>query len=162
MKTRLRHAWPWLAAALSGVLLGLCYPRWNISELIWVWQIPLLLAVWFSDGKKRWRRGLALGYVAGLTFFLINLGSLLELRHVAGTIWAGLGAWLALPGYLALYFGLWGSFAATVGRWEPGANTARTRHEDKGDLFGPSLGVLKSALLVAAAWSGLELKMYCW
>ena len=156
MKAWIRHAWPWLAAVLSGALLGLCYPRWDLAGLVWVWQIPLFLALWFSHGKKPWRRGLALGYTSGLTFFLINLSSLLELRHVAGTVWAGLGAWLALPGYLALYFGIWGAFAATAGRWNPGANEAKRPAEDRGDLFGPSLAVLKSAALVSAAWCGLE------
>ncbi len=184
MRAWWQAAWPWLAAVLSGTLLGLCYPRWDVSELIWVWQIPLLLALWFSEPRKggparRWRHGLALGYVAGLAFFLINLAWLLELRKVVGSVWGGIGAWLALPGYLAVYFGVWGAFAATVARWNPahaeavGAEAeARRRREEQaarkrglmpggggfpgGDLFGPSIQVLKVAFLGGAAWCALE------
>lgn len=158
MKPRLHGIWPWLAAALSGLLLGLCYPRWDLSELIWIWQIPLFAALWFGGAPgPRWRRGLALGYVAGLTFFLINLSWLFELRHVAGTAWAGLGAWFALAAYLAVYFGLWGAFAATVGCWRPGpADPGRKATRPGGDLFGPSLDVIRAAALGGAAWCGLE------
>ena len=185
MKAWWQSAWPWLAAALSGVLLGLCYPRWDVSELIWMWQIPLFLALWFSEPRKggkakRWKHGLALGYVAGLTFFLMDLAWLLELRKVVGSVWAGIGAWLALPGYLAIYFGIWGAFVASIGRWNPEsddskAKAAEARHlrEEKAakkrgipsnsgagfsgsDIFGPSLQVLKAAFLAGAAWCGLE------
>ncbi len=189
LKPFLRNAWPWLAAVLSGVLLAFCYPRWNVGELAWLWQIPLFAALWFSehksgDPRKRWRHGFALGYVAGLAFFLVNLTWLLELRRVVGSVWAGLGAWIALPAYLAVYFALWGAFVATVARWEPGfgekdaveekrrkkeAEAARRRGLASptgaggmlgafsgGDLFGPSLRVLRSAFLAAAAWCGLE------
>lgn len=167
-KQRLRALWPWLAAVLSGGLLALCYPGWDQGEWVWVWQTPLLAALWFSEHRsgnprKRWRHGLALGYVAGLTFFLINLSWLFELRRVVGSAGAGLGAWFALAAYLAIYFGIWGAFAATTGRWDP-------RSGEKGDpdvapvsggfftgeMFGPSLRVLRSAFLCAAAWCGLE------
>ncbi|MCB1089006.1 MAG: apolipoprotein N-acyltransferase, partial [Verrucomicrobiae bacterium] len=152
MNAWIRRTWPWLAAALSGVLLGLCYPRWDVSELIWIWQVPLFAALWFAPApKQRWKRGMALGYVAGLAFFLINLSWLFELRKVAESVWAGIGAWLALPAYLAVYFGLWGAFTATVGRWVPGEVS-----KAKGDLFAPSLRVLRSAFLTGAAWCGLE------
>jgi apolipoprotein N-acyltransferase len=153
MKDRLRKLWPWAAAAASGAMLAMCYPRWDVGEFVWFWQIPLFFALWFSDSadpRKRWRRGLALGYVAGLTFFLINLSWLFQLSRVAGTAWAGIGAWLAMPGYLAIYFGLWGAFAATTGRWKP----AQSKVE--GDIFGPSMAVIKAAFLCSAAWCGLE------
>ncbi|MCB1229241.1 MAG: apolipoprotein N-acyltransferase [Verrucomicrobiae bacterium] len=190
LKHRLVAAWPWLAAALSGVLLGLCFPRWDVGELIWIWQVPLFAALWFSeprsgDPRRRWRHGLALGYVAGLTFFLINLSWLFELRRVVGSVWAGIGAWVGLPAYLALYFAIFGAFAATVGRWKPGfgedeekKKTTQNRRQQKleeaakrrglkpdrggfgmfpvGDLFGPSMNVLRAAALCGGAWCGLE------
>ena len=151
-----RRLWPWAMAALSGVLLALCYPGWNASELIWVWQMPLLAALWFSEpGKSRWRHGLALGYVAGFAFFFLNLHWLFELRKVGGTVWAGIGAWVALPAYLGVYFALWGAFAATVGRWKP-FDPAVDAKTSPGDLFGPSMKVIGAAALNAAAWCGLE------
>lgn len=181
--------WPWLAAILSGALLAFCYPRWNVGEIAWFWQIPLFAALWFSehksgDPKKSWRHGFALGFVAGLAFFLINLSWLLELRKVVGSVWAGIGAWIALPAYLAVYFALWGAFVAAVARWNPGFGETDALEEKRkkkeaeamrrrglgnsagfggilggvsgGDLFGPSLRVLRCAFLAAAAWCGLE------
>ncbi|MBL9151688.1 MAG: apolipoprotein N-acyltransferase [Verrucomicrobiales bacterium] len=158
MNPRLRKLWPWLAAVLSGLLLGLCYPRWDVGELIWIWQIPLFAALWFGETSgPRWRRGMALGYLSGLTFFLINLSWLFELRHVAGTVWAGLGGWFALAAYVAVYFGLWGAFAATVGRWLPAEAEPRKKTSLPGsDLFGPSVAVIRAAALGGAAWCGLE------
>lgn len=130
-----KKTWPWIAAIGSGVMLALCFPRYDLGEFAWFWQIPLFLALWFSEpgirrktGKprSRWRRGFALGYVAGLAFFLLNLGWIFELRKVVGSVWAGLGAWVGLAGYLATYFGAWGAFVATVARWDPKVSEARS------------------------------------
>jgi len=155
----LRKLWPWLAAVASGVMLGLCYPNWNIGRLIWIWQMPLIAALWFSEPKhprKRWRHGLMLGYIAGFTFFAINLSWFFQLGRTVGSVWAGLGAWFIIPFYLAFYFALWGAFAATVGRWVPSDPGESGKQSGPGDLFGPSMAVIVKAALLGAAWCGLE------
>jgi apolipoprotein N-acyltransferase len=152
MNPKLRRLWPWIAALLSGVLLAICYPPFTADGLIWIWQAPLLGALWFSDlGEKRWRRGALLGLVCGLVFFAINLSWITEISHVAGTFFAGLGALVALALYLSLYFALFGAFATTAGRW-----IIPKPDKDKRDLFELSFGVLKVAFLNGAAWCGLE------
>ena len=152
MNPKLRRLWPWIAALLSGVLLAICYPPFTADGLIWIWQAPLLGALWFSDlGEKRWRRGALLGLVCGLVFFAINLSWITEISHVAGTFFAGLGALVALALYLSLYFALFGAFATTAGRW-----IIPKPDKDKKDLFELSFGVLKVAFLNGAAWCGLE------
>ena len=47
----LKIYWPEMAAVLSGVLLALCYPHWDIGNLVWIWQAPLLTALWFSKPR---------------------------------------------------------------------------------------------------------------
>lgn len=152
MKRFLADYWPWLAAALSGFLLALCYPPFDTGGFVWIWQAPLLSALWFAKPKTtRWKHGLSLGFVSGLVFFLISIFWLTEISRVAGTVFAGLGALLLLSSYLALYFAAFGAFAATAGRW-----VIREPDEDKKDLFGQSIDVLKVAFLNGAAWCGLE------
>ncbi len=164
--------WPWLAALLSGFLLALCYPRWDYPGFIWVWQAPLLTALWFSNPVKektsRWKRGFGLGYVSGLIFFVFDLYWFYETKAVVGSAFAGIAAVLAISSYLALYFGAFGAFAATVGRWIPlepkeedkklkkPANTPTFFLSGKADLFDQSIAVLKISFLNGAAWCGLE------
>ncbi|MDF1659969.1 MAG: apolipoprotein N-acyltransferase, partial [Verrucomicrobiales bacterium] len=119
---------------------------------VWIWQAPLLSALWFAKPKPpRWKHGLSLGFVSGLVFFLISISWLTEISRVAGTVFAGLGALLLPSSYLALYFAAFGAFAATAGRW-----IIREPDKDKNDLFGQSLDVIKVAFLNGAAWCGLE------
>lgn len=151
----LRKYWPRAAAILSGILLALCFPHYDFANLIWVWSYPLLAALWFSEPPSpavpRWRRGFYLGYLCGLAFFVLNISWITEISKVAGTIWAGVAALLCLTLYFAFYFGAFGAFAATVGRWViPASN------DEKSGLFDQSTAVLKSAFLCGAAWCGLE------
>lgn len=151
----LKKSWPYLAAILSGFLLALCYPRFDLSGFIWIWQAPLLAGLWFTVPRKektpRWRHGFLLGYLSGFSFFLISCYWMIQVHHVAGTIWAGIGALLGFAGYLAVYFGAFGAFAATVGRWIIPPST-----RDNQSLFDQSISVLKVAFLNGAAWCGLE------
>lgn len=154
----IKNLWPWAAAILSGALLAFCFPTWDITNLIWFWALPLLAALWFSapkDDRPRRRawRGWWLGYVSGLAFFLINLSWLSEVSIVGA---------IALPVYLAVYFGFWGAFAATIGRWDvswniPGKDAAKKEALSKWQkIFTPSWEVLKPSFLNAACWCGLE------
>jgi len=159
--------WPWIAAITSGVILGLCYPKHNLGNLVWVWQLPLLAAFWFSASSKvskktgrrkpRWRRGFALGYLSGLTFFLINVDWLFALRKTVDSTGAGLAAWFSMAAYLALYFGLFGAFAASVGRWNRDSVSLTWAQQRKlPKWLAPSLHTLAVAFLNASAWCGIE------
>jgi apolipoprotein N-acyltransferase len=151
----LKKLWPWFAAALSGSFLALCFPPFDHDGLIWIWQGPLLAALWFSDPPKvnwsRWRWGLLLGFISGFFFFTINCQWMIQTGHVAGTLWVGLAALVAFSLYLALYFAFFGAFAATIGRW-----VIKEPDKSRKDLFNQSIDVLRVAFLNAAAWCGLE------
>ena len=66
---------------------------------------------------SRWRWGLLLGFISGFVFFALSCHWLVEVGHVAGTVWAGIAALVFFSLYLAIYFALFGAFAGTVGRW---------------------------------------------
>jgi len=137
---------------LSGALLSLCYPQFNLGELIWISLIPLISVIWWSTAqttfKKRALRGAFLGYLAGLIFFLLNLSWLHHIHLAACTL---------LPAFLALYFALWGAFAATIGR--PSffdSNEADVSMKAKNLFSRPSIESLRCAFLNGSAWCGLE------
>lgn len=162
-----KSLWPWLAAPLSGLLLAMCYPGWNISGLVWVWMLPLLPAIWRGD-KKRY--GFAVAYLAGLVFWLVNLKWLWTIDAT------GLAA-ISLSAFLSLYFGLWGVLAVSVGNpWkkrEPKLAQAKTSgsgiqqaiqkkqlaQKKTGMLGGAltdSISSLKFAAINAGGWVGFE------
>lgn len=167
----LKKHWPILSAVLSGGLLALCFEPWNVSELIWIWQAPLLAALWFAKPNKkktpRWRWGLGLGFLCGLSFFLISQTWFIQVSHVAGNLATGIAAWIGICAYLAVYPALFGAFASTVGRWipkEPKEPEIKSKKRiglgamatGKPDLFDQSIHVLLYAFLNGAAWCGLE------
>ena len=78
-------------AVLSGILLMLSFPPYEVAFLGWIALVPLVMACSGVSG----RRAARLGWLAGSVFFV---GSLYWLRHVT---WAG---YLALACYSALYF----------------------------------------------------------
>ena len=80
-----------LAAVLSGGLLFLSFPPFEIAFLGWVALVPLVIA---CAGAAP-RRAAGLGWLAGAIFFL---GTLHWIRHVS---WLGM---IALAFYCALYF----------------------------------------------------------
>lgn len=158
------------AAAASGALLTTAYAPHHISLVVWLWMFPLLIALW-SGGKARStaasrpiKTGFALGFIAGLSFFIPNLA---WVRHSSRVIngaiddrwmgWStelmGWGAVSALCIYMSLYWGVWGAFAATVGRPRIGERSAPNR---TGSPLSFSLESLRAAFLNASLWTGLE------
>jgi apolipoprotein N-acyltransferase len=128
-------------AGLSGVLLALCFPPFNVAGLVWVGMIPVLALLWRGGGEKRrgWY-GFRVGWTMGLVFWAINLKWIGEV--------SGVGVW-AMAGFLGLYFGIWGGFAATAGNpWR--------RREQKGDAMWEAGRSLWYAALLAFYWCGWE------
>ncbi len=156
---------PAAVAVVCGLLLAFCFADWNLTGLVWVWMLPLFPVLWRGERK---RYGFALGYLTGLAFWLVNLK----------WIWtvSGLGA-VAMAAFLALYFGIWGAIAATLGNpWRKRAGEAKNAESDKisniqkkilekqqgqnsgwlAATLGESGKSIKFACINAAAWVSLE------
>ncbi len=98
---------PWFLSALSGLMLGLCYPPADLGNLCWVALVPLAWAVWFSKpaGRREWFRMAGIGYLCGVVFFAINAFWLTTLT------WPG---YVLLALYFPIYFAAWSVFASAL------------------------------------------------
>ena len=150
LATRLSH--PLLTsatAASSGLLLALAYPPFEFTGLVWVALWPLLAALWLTPVRNRrngrpaspaWR-GFRLGWIAGAVFFAINLNWIQHVHPVGVPF---------LAAYLGLYFAIWGAFAGSILRLPRLARDLAPR------WWQPSLLSLRTALVLAGLWAGLE------
>ncbi|MDB4265301.1 apolipoprotein N-acyltransferase, partial [bacterium] len=94
--------------------------------------------------RKRGLRAFGLAWIAGVAFWLINL------KWLGSVTWPGT---IVLSIYLALFFGIFGSFAATVANpWRRKFTPALTIPERFREMF-RSLGY---AALLGGFWCGLE------
>ena len=153
------RAWPWLAAIASGLLYTACFPPFNQGWLCWFALTPLLAAIWFSgeNSKRRWLSDLALGYVAGLTFFWSVLSWLTTVT---------IPGWFLLQFYMAIYFAIWswfcGLFRSRIRTQKnpsehPGRRPSLTNHPWWCVRPGSALRTISSlAFVVAAAWVATE------
>lgn len=104
--------WVALAAALSGVLVFLSFPNWNLFPLAFLAFVPL----WYvsSTHGSAWRAAL-LGWITG---FVTNLGGF---YWVVGLLveFAGMPTWLCVLLYslLCVQQGATFAFANAAGRW---------------------------------------------
>ena len=139
----LRILWPWLAAALSGALLTLCFAPFDQAWLAWIALAPLIAAIWFGPVHPRYPllRKFELGYLAGLVFFLGSLHWLAVLT-VPG--------WFILCLYLALYPAVWAGIVWVI------ATPRQDPHAFR-PVWLSSWRNLATGLLAAAAWVALEL-----
>lgn len=127
-----------LAIIATGLMVAALVPPYSLATLAWVCLIPLLVALWSLEGKHRAKKGFLIGYLTGAIAFGIQVS------------WLSTVSWLGpivLAGYLALYFGAFGAFAATIGNpW----------HRKEGVSETP-LRSLFNAFTHATIWAGLEL-----
>ena len=138
-----RSLWPWLSAALSGVLLVLCYAPFDQAWLVWIALAPLISAVWFGpvDARRPLLAKAALGYVTGTVFFL---GSLFWLTTVT------VPGWFILGMFLAVYPAVWAGAVFVMATPRETEGAARS-------VWLSSRRNLLAGLLAASAWVALEL-----
>ncbi len=133
--SKLKKLAPYLAAILSGVLLAMCFPGFEVANsLIWVWPIPLILGLWLGGKEERRKRyGFRVAWVAGLTFWLLNLKWLTAMGDLPTVPVAGaICGWLMLGAYLSVYLGLWGMVVSSFGNpWHSTQARKCTRIEQK-------------------------------
>jgi apolipoprotein N-acyltransferase len=89
----------YLVAVGAGWLLALAFPKFSVAGFAWVAPALLLAAAYGKSGGDSFR----VGCIGGLAFWLASLYWLLLMPATGFPI---LG-WLALAGYVALYFGAW-------------------------------------------------------
>jgi apolipoprotein N-acyltransferase len=121
-----------VAAAASGLMVAGLFPPFQFSAMVWVAMVPLLWALWSLEGRRAGWKGFGIGFLAGAVSCLIQFN------------WLSTVSWLGavlLPLYLALYWGAFGAFAATLGK--PGKS-------------GGLGAILRVAFCTGAAWAGLE------
>lgn len=130
----------WLAAIASGLMSAALVPPFNVAALAWVCLLPMLAALWALPEKRAGLKGFALGWLAGFVSFGIQTSWLTTVSSLAAVI---------LPAYLAIFWGVFGAFAAT---W---ANPWRTR-DAAGKPYGGAAVSLLTAFQLAVVWAGLE------
>lgn len=143
----IRGVWPWLAAVGTGILLTLCFPRWDQGWLAWLALTPLICAVFFSQntGRRTGLRKATLGYVAGLVFFT---STFVWLSTTLAALYKN--AWLyALAPLVAMVFACYFAFWA----WFIGALLVR---DDAARKFPRSLRNLGIAAAGACGWVAHE------
>lgn len=121
------------AAVAGGLLVAGAFPPLDLTWLVWVGMIPVLWALWSVEGGRKGWKGFGIGYLAGLAACLI------QFNWVASVSWLGA---VVLPMYLAVYWGLFGIFAAKIGNPWSGGKPA---------------GLVMVAFCHGAVWAGCEL-----
>jgi apolipoprotein N-acyltransferase len=121
-----------VAAAVSGLLVAGLFPPFHFSAMVWVAMMPLVWALSSVEGKRAGWKGFGIAYLGGAVSCLI------QFNWLATVSWLGA---ILLPLYLAIYWGLFGAFAATLGK--------------PGKTAGPGTS-LRIAFGLGAVWAGLE------
>jgi apolipoprotein N-acyltransferase len=126
-----------IAIIVSGLMTALLFPPFSFSMFAWICMIPLLIALWSINGKHRAKKGFLIGYLAGAISFGIQVS------------WLSTVSWLGpivLAGYLAIYWGIFGAFAASLGNpW----------HQKNGISDTPARSLF-NAFTHASIFAGLE------
>jgi len=101
---------PETLAILSGLLLTLSFPPFDMFFMAWVAWLPL----WAALQQGRWERGFKLGYITG---FIFTLTSLNWIANNSGTnLWTASASMMGSVAYLSLWFGLFGFMISRAGR----------------------------------------------
>jgi len=130
----------YILAGLSGVLLVLGFPEFNLWSLSWVALVPLLVAIHGTS----WKQSLWLGFLAGGVYFGGIMNWLMILVPFSSFFWVFLG-YIVLSAYLACYVLMFTvSVNYITGYWYKKGKTP-TAFQKVSYIF-----------LVAVSWTGLE------
>lgn len=141
-----------LAIISSGLMVAALVPPFSYATLAWICLVPLLIALWSLKGKHRAKKGFLIGYLAGAISFGI------QVSWLSTVSWVGP---IVLAGYLALYFGAFGAFAATLGNpWHRKQEISETPFRSLFTAFTHAslwagLEILRGWLLTGFSWNGL-------
>lgn len=140
-----------IAALLIYVsLMVSAYPPYLNSESAWVGFVPLLIFARYTRGL---RRNFRWGWLAGFTFWLLNLAWMLKLAETGGSWLAAGSAWVFLAGYCALYNGLFLMLAAYLfDIWMP----LPADQDASASAMGSFRGQLSLLVCLPLVWVGLE------
>jgi len=164
----------YLVAMTAGLLLALAFPKWSLAGFAWIAPALLLVA---AHGQRGWD-SFRTGCVGGLTFWLVSLYWLLLMPATGLPI---LG-WLALAGYVSLYFGAWVWLTARLSpshphphphaamrqsnpstsetTWENGSWTGRTLWALSGAAIWVAMEMIRARLFSGFPWSFLGVSQY--
>lgn len=95
---KLRGYTRYILAGLSGILMVLVFPGFNMSYLAWVALVPLLVSIYDAN----WKQSLKLGFLSGIIYLVGTLNWFLILYPFSSWFWVTLG-FVALMLYLSTY-----------------------------------------------------------
>ena len=101
-----------LGAGLSGLLLTLSFPKFDLDWAAWFALAPLL----YSVRDLRWSGGFRLGFICGLVHYLTLVYWLVHTMQTYGhlPIYLAVPLLFLLAAYLALFTGLFSAAAASI------------------------------------------------
>lgn len=134
-------------AIVAGLLLAVSFPKIGIAGFAWIAPGLMMGAALGKRGAESFR----IGYVAGLTHYLISLYWLLLIPYRWHGVPLGPAAgWLALGAFMALYPAVWVWLVS--GRKQPAGD-----HRQEGVIAGSWARRTLWSLSGAAAWVALEM-----
>ena len=134
----------YLLSVLSGILIILSFPNFNLSGLAWFALVPLLVAINGSD----WKIAFRLCFITGIIYFGGVMIWLMILIPYSTVFWVSLG-YLVLSLYLSCYV-----FMFTV------AINIITEHWNRLPIINRQISFIQPlsySFLVSAIWTGLEI-----
>jgi len=141
----------YLLAIVAGLLLALAFPKFSVAGFAWVAPAMMLAASYRKSVADSFRVGCA----AGLTFWLISLYWLLLMPATGFPI---LG-WIALSGFVALYFGAWLA-AVSLLPFPESSWSGRAAWTLGGAAIWVALEMIRARFLGGFPWSFLGVSQY--
>lgn len=144
------------AAVISGVMLAMAFPPWDIAALAWLAWVPLLTTVAYVAP----RRAFFMGGIAGMVYWLMVTVWLLRLAPHASLPVAGMG-WMLLAVYSAGYTACFSWIYCAVWRGLPwGAVGRNLTLLITGPLVWAGLEYIRCRFLTGYPWNPLGVSQY--
>ncbi len=162
-KKQLHGLWKALICLLSGALMAMAFPPYNLSQIVWVALLPLLSVLW--TGKVSKKAAFAYGWLYGMGWYCVSFWWI----HNVGLVFN-----IPLPLFLAIAFfplmtvyaclpGLWAVLASSLLRpvLQPGPDTADMSQIERKKAWHhwaviDLLSTVRSAVGCGALWVCIE------